>query len=99
VLFASIARREKRGISGSTFEPLAATQPQRTKHFAAFQEMIPVSHATIGDERSRSLKALPYRHSIENLTVVHGSPNDLWRATFDNASDGALQSNSNLKIL
>jgi putative phosphoesterase len=88
------------GVRGNTDEmlwapgdlpPLAARHPRLAPILHAFQEMIPATQATIGEERLCWLKTLPQRHSIEGTTVVHASPNDLWRAPLDKASDNELE--------
>jgi putative phosphoesterase len=88
------------GVRGNTDEMLwaperlmefAATQPQLTKIFAMVQETIPPTVASIGEERLRWLEALPARHVNENFTLVHASPDDLWRAPMPNASDDELR--------
>ena len=53
--------------------------------------MIPVTQAAIGEQRLRWLETLPHRHSVEGVTVIHASPNNLWRASSDEASDEELQ--------
>jgi putative phosphoesterase len=44
----------------------------------------------IGEERLGWLRALPWRWSLDDLTVVHASPHDLWRAPNASASDDEL---------
>jgi putative phosphoesterase len=44
----------------------------------------------LGDERLDWLRALPARWSGNNLTVVHASPDDFWRAPPADASDEEL---------
>jgi len=70
---------------------LAARHPRLAPILHAFQEMIPATQATIGEERLCWLKALPDRQSVVGVTVVHASPNDLWRAPMEKASDKELQ--------
>jgi putative phosphoesterase len=89
------------GVRGNTDEMLWA--PKRLAEFAAtalklapllaiLQEMIPSTLASIGEERLRWLEGLPVRYSQEGFSLVHASPNDLWRAPMQNASDDELQS-------
>jgi diadenosine tetraphosphatase ApaH/serine/threonine PP2A family protein phosphatase len=54
--------------------------------------MIPPTLASIGEERLRWLEGLPLLYSQEGFSLVHASPNDLWRAPMPNASDDELQS-------
>jgi putative phosphoesterase len=88
------------GVRGNTDEMLwaperltgfAATQPQLTKILAMVEETIPPTVASIGEERLRWLEALPPRYVHENFTLVHASPEDLWRAPMPNASDVELR--------
>ncbi len=89
------------GVRGNTDEMLwapeglaefAATAPKLAPLLAILQEMIPPTLANIGEERLRWLEGLPFLYSQEGLSVVHASPNDLWRAPMPNASDDELQS-------
>jgi predicted phosphodiesterase len=68
----------------------AATQPKLASILARVQEMIPSTVASIGEERLRWLEALPRLYAYEGLSLVHASPNDLWRAPMPNASDAEL---------
>jgi hypothetical protein len=69
----------------------AATAPKLAPLLAILQEMIPPTLANIGEERLRWLEGLPFLYSQEDLSLVHASPNDLWRAPMPNASDDELQ--------
>ena len=89
------------GVRGNTDEMLwapeslaefAATAPELAPLLAILQEMIPPTLANIGEERLRWLEELPFQYSQEGLSLVHASPNDLWRAPMPNASDDELQS-------
>jgi putative phosphoesterase len=89
------------GVRGNTDEMLwapkrlaefAATAPKLAPLLAILQEMIPSTLASIGEERVRWLEGLPVRYSQEGFSLVHASPNDLWRAPMQNASDDELQS-------
>jgi Icc-related predicted phosphoesterase len=51
--------------------------------FRSFQEMVPAMQAAIGTERISWLQTLPHRHSLEGITVIHASPDDLWRAPLE----------------
>jgi predicted phosphodiesterase len=89
------------GVRGNTDEMLWA--PQRLAEFAAaqpklaplmtrVQETIPPTLASIGEERLRWLEGLPCLYSQPGFSLVHASPDDLWRAPMPNASDEELQS-------
>ena len=89
------------GVRGNTDEMLwapeglaefAATAPKLAPLLAILQEMIPPTLANIGEERLRWLEGLPFLYSQGGLSLVHASPNDLWRAPMPNASDDELQS-------
>ena len=89
------------GVCGNTDEMLwspqslaefAARQPKLAPLLAILQEMIPPILAKIGEERLRWLEGLPYLCSQEGFSLVHASPNDLWRAPLPNASDDELHS-------
>jgi len=88
------------GVRGNTDEMLwapeglaefAATAPKLAPLLAILKEMIPPTLASIGEERLRWLEGLPFRYSQEGLSLVHASPNDLWRAPTQNATDDELQ--------
>ena len=89
------------GVRGNTDEMLwapeslaefAATTPKLGPLLAIIQEMIPPTLASIGEERLRWLEGLPHQYSGEGFSLVHASPDDLWRAPMPNASDDELQS-------
>jgi len=87
------------GVRGNTDEMLwaaeglaefAATAPKLAPLLAILQEMIPATLASVGEERLRWLEGLPHLYSQEGFSLVHASPNDLWRAPMPNASDDEL---------
>ena len=89
------------GVRGKTDEMLwsperltqyAAAHPKLAPILARVQETIPPTRASIGEERLRWLEGLPSLYSGEGFSVVHASPNDLWRAPMPDASDAELQS-------
>jgi putative phosphoesterase len=88
------------GVCGNTDEMLwvperlaeyAAAQPRLAPILAMVQETIPPTVASMGEERLRWLKGLPYLNSQEGFALVHASPGDCWRAPAANASDDELQ--------
>lgn len=88
------------GVRGNTDEMLwaseglaefAATAPKLAPLLTILQEVIPPTLASIGEERLRWLEGLPFRYSQENFSLVHASPNHLWRAPTQNATDDELQ--------
>jgi putative phosphoesterase len=89
------------GVRGNTDEMLwapeglaefAAATPKLVPLLATLQEMIPPTLASIGEERLRWLEGLPFLYSNEGFSLIHASPNSLWRAPMLNASDEELQS-------
>jgi predicted phosphodiesterase len=90
-----------RGVRGNTDEMLwaperlaefAAAQPKLAPLLARVQETIPPTRASIGEERLRWLEGLPCLYSQPGFSLVHASPDDLWRAPMPNASDEELRS-------
>jgi putative phosphoesterase len=88
------------GVRGNTDEMLwspeslaeyAAANPKIERLLAMVQESIPPTLASIGEERLRWLEGLPTMYSQEGFSLVHASPDDLWRAPMANASDEELQ--------
>jgi putative phosphoesterase len=89
------------GVRGNTDEvfwfqepltQMAAAHPQLAPLATALEEMIPATSARIGEERLQWLRTLPALHSHESFSLVHASPNDLWKAPMSTASDDELQS-------
>jgi len=89
------------GVRGNTDEMLwspeslaafAAKQPKLGPLLSILQDLIPPMQASIGEERLQWLEGLPHRHSDEGFSLVHASPDDLWRAPMPDASDEELQS-------
>jgi predicted phosphodiesterase len=89
------------GVRGNTDEMLwapeslaeyAAAQPKLAPLLARVQETIPPTRASIGEERLRWLEGLPCLYSQPGFSLVHASPDDLWRAPMPNASDDELRS-------
>jgi len=88
------------GVRGNTDEMLwspeslaeyAAANPKIERLLAMVQETIVPTLASIGEERLQWLEGLPAMYSQEGFSLVHASPNDLWRAPMANASDEELQ--------
>jgi predicted phosphodiesterase len=88
------------GVCGNTDEMLwaperlaefAAAQPKLAALMARVQETIPPTRASLGEERLRWLEGLPCLYSQPSFSLVHASPDDLWRAPMPNASDDELQ--------
>jgi putative phosphoesterase len=88
------------GVRGNTDEMLwapeslakfAATAPKLAPLFAIIQDLIPPTLASIGEERLRWLEGLPNQYAGKGFTLVHASPNDLWRAPMPEATDDELQ--------
>jgi predicted phosphodiesterase len=99
------------GVCGNTDEMLwapsrltdfAATLPQLAGVFQRVQDTIPWTVAKLGPNRLRWLEKLPVRYVCEELTLVHASPNDCWRAPMPNANDeefGRVYGPLNAKIV
>lgn len=84
------------GVCGNTDEMLwapnrltefAATLPQLAAVFQRVQDTIPWTVAKLGEDRVRWLEKLPVRFVHEDLSLVHASPNDCWRAPSPNATE------------
>ena len=89
------------GVRGNTDEMLwaperlaevAVTHSKLVPILAAFQEMIPITRASLGEERLHWLERLPHVHWEGVISVVHASPRDLWRAPLPSATDAELES-------
>ena len=89
-----------RGVRGNTDEMLCkpetladvrARHPRLSPILVAFEDMIPATVAQLGGDRVRWLGALPVQLTVEDVTVIHASPTDLWRAPADTACDEDLK--------
>ena len=56
-----------------------------------FEELAPRDRAALGPERVAWLKSLPCRLDIGEITLVHASPDDLWRAPLATAPDAEFE--------
>lgn len=88
------------GVRGNTDEMLwnpqsltefASAEPRLAPILSRVAETIPPERAILGEERLRWLENLPAVHVRESFTLVHASPNDLWRAPVLSASDEELR--------
>ena len=88
------------GVRGNTDEvfwsrqrlaEMGAAHPKLMPLMTALDDLIPATRARIGEERLRWLESLPALYSREGLSLVHASPNDLWRAPTASASDDELK--------
>jgi putative phosphoesterase len=84
------------GVSGNTDEMLyapnrltefAATLPQLAAVFQRVQDTIPWTVTRLGESRLRWLEKLSARYVRDDVSLVHASPNDCWRAPMPNATD------------
>lgn len=73
-----------------TLSDVRVRHPRLSPILHAFEEMIPATIARLGDDRLRWLNALPVRLTVEDVTVIHASPTDLWRAPLETARDEDL---------
>lgn len=89
------------GVRGNTDEmlwspedlaKLAIKFPKLQGILAAFEEMVPWTCASLGEDRIRWLQTLPYVQRHGAVAILHASPNDLWQAPLSGASDLELQS-------
>jgi predicted phosphodiesterase len=88
------------GVCGNTDEMLwaperltayAAANPKIAALLGMVEQTIAPTVASIGEERLRWLVGLPQLHVGDGFTLVHASPNDLWRAPMASASDEELE--------
>lgn len=88
------------GVQGNTDEvfwtldglhDLFARQPKLQTLLGIIEEQVTANRASLSEERIAWLKSLPRRHSYEELTIVHASPDSLWRSPMLEASDAELE--------
>ena len=89
------------GVVGNTDEmlwkperldTLGSQSPGLRKILDTLARMIPIMRSSLGEERIQWMKALPMRYTNELLTVVHASPDDLWKAPMPEATNEELES-------
>lgn len=90
-----------RGVAGNTDEMLfrpdsltafSSASPQLKLLFQKVAEMAAWTRDELGAERLAWLSTLPIIEGDEMLTLLHASPDDLWRAPRTDADDMTLQS-------
>jgi predicted phosphodiesterase len=88
------------GVRGNTDEMLwapeslvrfAGTAPKLAPLLAILRDLIPPTIANIGPDRLRWMEELPPSYSGDGFSLVHASPNDLWRAPLPDADDHELE--------
>jgi len=88
------------GVAGNTDEMLWAPErltvvlksPQlHALRDVLLNEIVPATIAAIGQTRLDWLRALPMKWSSDGVTVVHASPENLWRAPMADASNEELE--------
>jgi putative phosphoesterase len=90
------------GIVGNTDEMLWRPELQAALEARApklgtmlrvfFEEYAPATAERLSDERTAWLRELPVELRIDDVTLVHASPGDLWRAPMADAPDEDLAS-------
>ena len=89
------------GVVGNTDEMLWAPErldalgsqsPALKKLLSTLAEMIPRMCASLGEERVQWMKGLPKRYTHKNVTVVHATPDDVWKWPMLEATDAELDS-------
>jgi len=89
------------GVVGNTDEMLWKPErldalgwqsPGLRKILDTLARMIPIMRSSLGEERVQWMRSLPMRYTHEFLTVVHASPEDLWKAPMPEATDEELES-------
>jgi putative phosphoesterase len=88
------------GVAGNTDQMLsnpetltnfANQSPTMQPFLSILEEMAQVTRDLLGPQRIRWLSDLPLSQTHGNLTLVHASPGDPWRAPAADASDGEFQ--------
>jgi len=88
------------GVRGNTdemlfdpaaFEAFAAQAPQLQALWGVIREMADFSRHALGEERLAWLRSLPHRHDEAGVSLVHATPQSLWRAPAHNAPDAEFE--------
>ena len=89
------------GVVGNTDEMLWAPErldslglenPALKKLLSTLAEMIPIMCGSLGEHRVQWMKSLPKRYTHKSVSVVHASPDDLWKSPMLEATDAELES-------
>lgn len=70
-------------------EVLHAPQVRRIAHLL-LDHTIPATLHALGDARLAWMRTLPLRHVLDDLTIVHAGPDDVWQSTSVAATDEEL---------
>lgn len=87
------------GVRGNTDEvfwyqePLIqmSANPKLAQLMSALQSMIPPMTVVVGEERLQWLKSLPALYGHESFSLVHASPDSLWRSPMPESTDDEFQ--------
>ncbi len=95
-----VRSRGWQGVRGNTDEMLcvpdtlsdvAARHPRLSPILTAFKEIIPATVACLSGDQLRWLNALPVRLAVGDVTILHATQADLWRAPLNTASNEDLK--------
>ncbi len=85
------------GVVGNTDEVLWRPEEQQRQEARApelgaalepgLRAYAPATRQLMGEDRVAWLRELPAEHRLEDLVLVHASPDDLWRAPLHDADD------------
>ncbi len=89
------------GVQGNTdellFRPASLTEfgsrtPKLQPLWDVIEEMAAAERDALGVERLAWLKAIPFKHVVDSMALVHASPESCWKAPIPEASDAELES-------
>jgi putative phosphoesterase len=78
--------------SPQSLEDFAAKAPKLAPLLSRIRDLIPLTVASLGEERLRWLETHPVLYSHERFSLVHAGPGDVWRSPMATATDDELQS-------
>jgi len=77
-------------VSPETLESFARTSKAPASMWNKIGEIADHTRSAVGDERLAWMRNLPLISVIENIIIVHASPNDCWRAPGPQAAEEEL---------
>jgi putative phosphoesterase len=88
------------GVQGNTDEvlwsldglhDLFSKQPKLKSLLSVIEDQVATTCDWVGQERIEWLKSLPTLHRHESIAIVHASPDNLWRAPMQDATDAEFE--------
>jgi len=79
-------------VMPESLEEFASQMPHLERLFSVIREMAAVTREALGEDQLAWLGGLPRSQTNGSMTLIHASPESLWRAPAPEASDDELES-------